>query len=251
MEGVERPQDWIIERLVASASTAPVELMEEVMADSRCPAFGPIHHFIVGATLLACRRNAEAAADREERLRADLEEMLARSSNVPGATCALGHVWRGSLGGYGLRHRARQRPVARGGLAGGATHGERPARAYRAVGQSSMLQARLACCGCRGRRSLQCPGRTPDGGVRRGAYVRIVCTEQRVHGPGVPVSPRSRGAGPAVVGFVATIAAPTMNYAQWISLCVVFRKRPVGAMPQTPNYAHRTAMCVIGLPIVN
>lgn len=88
MEGVERPQDWIIERLVASASTAPVELMEEVMADSRCPAFGPIHHFIVGATLLACRRNAEAAADREERLRADLEEMLARSSNVPGATCA-------------------------------------------------------------------------------------------------------------------------------------------------------------------
>ena len=84
----ERPQDWIIEMLVASASIAPAELMEEVMADSRCPAFGPIHHFVVGATLLACRRNAEVATDREDKLRADLEEMLARSSGVPGATCA-------------------------------------------------------------------------------------------------------------------------------------------------------------------
>ena len=84
----KRPQDWIIEKLVASASTAPVELVEAVMADSRCPAFGPVHHFIVGATLLACWHNAEAATDREEALVADLEEMLARSSSVPGATCA-------------------------------------------------------------------------------------------------------------------------------------------------------------------
>lgn len=84
----ERPQDWIIEKLAESTSTAPAELMEKVMADARCPAFGPIHHFIVGATLLACWHNAEAAANREAALRADLEEMLARSSSVPGATCA-------------------------------------------------------------------------------------------------------------------------------------------------------------------
>ena len=58
------------------------------MADPRCPAFGPLHHFIVGATLLACWRNAEAAPDREALLPADLEEMAARSSYVPGATCA-------------------------------------------------------------------------------------------------------------------------------------------------------------------
>lgn len=88
MESQERQEDWIIERLMASTSTAPVELLEEVMADPRCPAFGPIHHFVVGATLLACWRNAEAARDRDELLAADLEEMLARSSNVPGATCA-------------------------------------------------------------------------------------------------------------------------------------------------------------------
>lgn len=88
MEPQERPQDWIIETLVASSSTSPAELLEQVMADPRCPAFGPIHHFIVGATLLACWRNAEAAPDREALLRTDLEEMLARSSSVPGATCA-------------------------------------------------------------------------------------------------------------------------------------------------------------------
>ena len=88
MEARESMTDWVVEELVASTSTAPAELMEEVMADPRCPAFGPIHHFVVGATLLACWRNAEAAPDREALLRADLEEMAARSSCVPGATCA-------------------------------------------------------------------------------------------------------------------------------------------------------------------
>lgn len=88
MESQERQQDWMIEKLMASASTAPAELLEEVMADPRCPAFGPIHHFAVGAALLACWRNAEAAPDRDALLAADLEEMLARSSSVPGAACA-------------------------------------------------------------------------------------------------------------------------------------------------------------------
>ena len=87
--GVElRPQDWIIETLLASTSTSPSDLIEELMADSRCPDFGPLHHFIVGATLIACWRNAEANPERETMLRNDLEEMISRSSNVPGATCA-------------------------------------------------------------------------------------------------------------------------------------------------------------------
>ena len=38
------------------------------------------------------------------------------------------------------------------------------------------------------------------------------------------------------------------NYAQWISLCVVFGERPVGHGSHTPNYAHRIAMCVIWTP---
>lgn len=83
-----RPQDWIIETLLASTSTSPSDLIEELMADSRCPDFGPLHHFIVGATLIACWRNAEANPERETMLRNDLEEMISRSSNVPGATCA-------------------------------------------------------------------------------------------------------------------------------------------------------------------
>ena len=88
MEARESSTGWVVEKLLASTSTAPAELLEEVMADPRCPAFGPLHHFIVGATLLACWHNAEAASDREALLRADLEEMAARSSYVPGATCA-------------------------------------------------------------------------------------------------------------------------------------------------------------------
>ena len=88
MENTAKPHEWIVEALLSSSSTAPAELVEEVMADPRCPAFGPIHHFIVGATLLACWRNAENAPDREALLRTDLDEMAARSSCVPGATCA-------------------------------------------------------------------------------------------------------------------------------------------------------------------
>ena len=84
----ESQQDWIIERLLASGSTTPGELLEDVMADPRCVAFGPIHHFIVGAVLLTCWHNAEGSPERDARLAADLEEMVARSGFVPGATCA-------------------------------------------------------------------------------------------------------------------------------------------------------------------
>lgn len=84
----ERQQAWIEDMLMRSASTTPAQLLEEVMADPRCVAFGPIHHFIVGAVLLACWHNAEGSPNREELLAADLEEMAARSSFVPGATCA-------------------------------------------------------------------------------------------------------------------------------------------------------------------
>ncbi|MBR3328587.1 MAG: hypothetical protein IKG22_14840 [Atopobiaceae bacterium] len=84
----KRPQEWIINKLMRSTSTTPAVLMEEVMADERCRAFGPIHHFIVGATLLTCWRNAEGSPNRDVLLTDDLEEMLERSSCVPGAVCA-------------------------------------------------------------------------------------------------------------------------------------------------------------------
>lgn len=79
---------WMVELLVASASVAPAELLEQVMANPRCPAFGPLHHFAVGAVLLTCWHNAAARPDRDVSLRADLEDMATRAASVPGATCA-------------------------------------------------------------------------------------------------------------------------------------------------------------------
>lgn len=84
----ERQQDWVFDKLMESGSTVPAELLEEVMADPRCVAFGPIHHFIVGAVLLTCWRNVEGSPERDKLLAADLEEMIVRSGLVPGATCA-------------------------------------------------------------------------------------------------------------------------------------------------------------------
>lgn len=80
--------EWITDMLMGSTSTMPVEMLEDVMADPRCVAFGPIHHFIVGAVLLTCWRNAEASPNRDSLLTADLEKIAERSKAVPGAACA-------------------------------------------------------------------------------------------------------------------------------------------------------------------
>lgn len=80
--------EWITQTLIDSTSTTPAELLEKVMADPRCVAFGPIHHYIVGGVLLACWRNAEASSSRDSLLAADLEKIAERSKAVPGAACA-------------------------------------------------------------------------------------------------------------------------------------------------------------------
>lgn len=80
--------EWITDMLMGSTSTTPAELLEEVMTDPRCVAFGPVHHYIVGGVLLACWRNAEASPNRDSLLAADLEKMAERSKAVPGAACA-------------------------------------------------------------------------------------------------------------------------------------------------------------------
>lgn len=80
--------EWITQILMDSTSTTPAELLEKVMADPRCVAFGPVHHYIVGSVLLACWRNAEASPSRDSLFAADLEKMAERSNAVPGAACA-------------------------------------------------------------------------------------------------------------------------------------------------------------------
>lgn len=88
MSGNETPETWVADLCLASSSINPGELLETIMADERCVAFGPAHHFIDGAVMLTAYRNIEGAADRDDRLRADFEKMAKRASCVPGAACA-------------------------------------------------------------------------------------------------------------------------------------------------------------------
>lgn len=71
--------EWITDMLMGSTSTTPAELLEEVMTDPRCVAFGPVHHYIVGGALLACWRNAEASPTGT----ACLPPILKRWQNAP------------------------------------------------------------------------------------------------------------------------------------------------------------------------
>jgi hypothetical protein len=84
----ERPSEWITMFCLNSTSASPEQLLEEIMADERCPAFGPAHHFIAGAVMLTCYRNQEGAPDRNRRLSDDLAKLEERSACVPGAACA-------------------------------------------------------------------------------------------------------------------------------------------------------------------
>lgn len=84
MKDAGNEYDWARELCLQSTSTCPSELVEELMAAPECPAFGPVHHFLAGASLLTCVANA----DGDEGLAAKLDELAARSSNVPGGACA-------------------------------------------------------------------------------------------------------------------------------------------------------------------
>lgn len=103
MEEMNEPTAWVAELCEASGDTCPSDLLEEVMSDTRCDAFGPIHHFIVGAVLLTCYRNALGGADRDAWLHADLEELRQRSAIVPGAACAYWGVC-GAAASAGMAH---------------------------------------------------------------------------------------------------------------------------------------------------
>lgn len=122
------------------------------MADERCVAFGPTHHFIVGAVLLACWRNAETSEERDAMLREDLADLMSRSECVPGGSvCPLGHMRGRRVYGHGICDRARQCAAAQRGLAGGAAYGLGAACRHRALGKPAVLQARCARGDSRGR----------------------------------------------------------------------------------------------------
>lgn len=75
---------WAKGICLRSTSTCPADLLEELMAAPECPAFGPVHHYLTGAALLACAKRAGADGS----LEAQLDELEERSSGVPGGACA-------------------------------------------------------------------------------------------------------------------------------------------------------------------
>lgn len=75
---------WAEELCRKSGSTCPADVLEELMAAPECPAFGPAHHFLAGAAMLAAAANAGYPGD----LDAQLAELAERSSCVPGGSCA-------------------------------------------------------------------------------------------------------------------------------------------------------------------
>lgn len=160
MEETEDPTAWVAGVCEASDSTCPWELLEEVMADPRCDAFGPIHHFIVGAVLLTCYRNAEGGADRNERPRADLAELRQRSSIVPGATCAYWGVC-GAAASTGMAHAIIRGndPLKKEGWSEGQSMVAHISGRDRGNRGAALLQARLTHRGRPGHRNLQWPAR--------------------------------------------------------------------------------------------
>ncbi|MBE6878396.1 MAG: SAM-dependent methyltransferase [Ruminococcaceae bacterium] len=64
-------------------SRNPLEILEKLMSSPSCPMHGPIHHFLVGASLLTAYKNAGGELD----LPSALKEMYSRSSLVPGGAC--------------------------------------------------------------------------------------------------------------------------------------------------------------------
>lgn len=75
--------DIIIGLCLKTASSNPVAILEEMMAQPFCHMHGPEHHVMVGAALLTAYRNAGGNVD----LPKALEEMMHRGGSVPGGAC--------------------------------------------------------------------------------------------------------------------------------------------------------------------
>lgn len=86
MGAEEKPYEWAAKVCMASEETDPAALLEKLFAQPECVPFGPVHHFLVGGSLLTARCNADGA-DRETVLAPQLEEMQKRSVIVPGGAC--------------------------------------------------------------------------------------------------------------------------------------------------------------------
>ncbi|MBQ7907141.1 MAG: SAM-dependent methyltransferase [Clostridia bacterium] len=66
-------------------SKNPIHILKRLMAHEECPMHSPVHHYLVGASLLTAFKNAGGDIE----LDVALEKMLERSKNVPAGACGL------------------------------------------------------------------------------------------------------------------------------------------------------------------
>lgn len=78
----------IVEYCLASKKKNPVEMALEMMDNPFIYMHGPEHHVMVGAALLTACCNCRSEGSPRD-LKADLEEMVMRGSQVPGGICGL------------------------------------------------------------------------------------------------------------------------------------------------------------------
>lgn len=76
----------IFDYCIKSNETNPIILATSLMKLKSIPIHGPIHHFLVPATILTCYNNLYG---NKESLENQLEEAAKRASLVPGAFCAI------------------------------------------------------------------------------------------------------------------------------------------------------------------
>ena len=60
----ETQYEWVREACSSWEGNDPAELLEHLMAQGECPAFGPVHHVLVGAALLACAQTVDGEIGR-------------------------------------------------------------------------------------------------------------------------------------------------------------------------------------------
>lgn len=75
---------WARGACLAWKGNDPTELLEHLMENDACDAFGPVHHSLVGASLLTCAWPAAGSGE----LADALDELAGRAACVPGAACA-------------------------------------------------------------------------------------------------------------------------------------------------------------------
>ncbi|MCQ2295355.1 MAG: DUF5714 domain-containing protein [Bacteroidales bacterium] len=78
---------WHVDEVVSICKTDtsrnPIEVLEHLMSQDFCPMHGPLHHVLVGASLLTAYHNAGG----EVELEAALHTLIRRGMDIPGGAC--------------------------------------------------------------------------------------------------------------------------------------------------------------------